>query len=635
MKNIIIGTAGHIDHGKTTLIRALTGRETDTLREEQERGISINLGFTFFDLPSKRRAGIIDVPGHEKFVKNMLAGISGVDIVLMVIAADEGIMPQTREHFEILQLLNLKKGIIVLTKMDMVEPEWAKMVEEDVKEYFKGTFLEDSPIKKVSSKTGEGIADLIETVDKLTEEIEEKDTEGHFRLPVDRAFTVSGFGTVVTGTIISGSVRVGDVVEVYPNKVKTKIRSIQVHGKSREIGEAGQRCALNLSNIKLNEVKRGYVISGENLMEPSMIVDCRLYYLKSMDKPLLNRQRVRLYHGTDEILCRVIILDKEELNPGESALVQLRLESKLTSQRNDRFVIRNYSPMYTIGGGSIINPVAKKSKRFNEDYLEELKIKESGKTEGILENAIKNMSKEFPELKTLIKALGKNEQNIEEKIKELVVCGKIIKLVSIDNPIYVHKDYLEKKREEIIKILQAYHIQNPLKLGMGKEELKNKVFGLGLKQKAYDEILSLFEKDLNIKTSENFVSIYDFSIKLNKEQERIKNKIIEEYKRDGFNPPKFTDIINTEKDKNTFKMVYDMLIDNGTLVKLSEESILLEEYYKRGKEVIIDYIKKNGKLSTSEGREILNTNRKNAVALLEHMDSLKITKRVENERVLY
>lgn len=635
MKNIIIGTAGHIDHGKTTLIKALTGKDTDTSKEEKERGISINLGFTYFDLPSKRRAGIIDVPGHEKFVKNMLAGISGVDIVLMVIAADEGIMPQTREHFEILQLLNVKKGIIVLTKTDMVDSEWIEMIEEDLRSYFKGTFLENSPIHKVSSKTKEGIDLLIGDIDKLTEEISEKDVEGHFRLPVDRAFSVSGFGTVITGTIISGSVRVGDTVEIYPNNIKTKIRSIQIHGESKEVGEAGQRCALNLSNVKLSEVKRGDVISGEGLMECSMIIDCKLYYLKSMDKPLLNRQRVRLYHGTNEILCRVIILDREELNPGESTFVQLRLESELTSQRNDRFVIRNYSPMYTIGGGIIINPVSKKTKRFDKDYIEELKIKESGKTEGILESAIKKMSKDFPEITTLVKALGKNEQNIEGNIEELVSQGKVIKLTSVDNPIYIHKDYIESRKKDIINILKAYHLKNPLKIGMGKEEVKNKIFGIKLKQKAYDEILNILKEEKAVRFSENFLFLYDFDIKLSKEQEAIKNKIIYEYKKGEFNPPKISDIMNDEKDKKTFKMVYDMLVDNGTLIKLSLDSILLKEYYDRGKDKIVKHIKEKGKLSTSEGREILNTNRKTAVSLLEHMDSLKITKRVENDRVLF
>lgn len=635
MKNVIIGTAGHIDHGKTTLIRALTGRETDTLREEKERGISINLGFTFFDLPSKRRAGIIDVPGHEKFIKNMLAGISGVDIVLMVIAADEGIMPQTKEHFEILQLLNVKKGIIVLTKIDMADKEWIEMIEDDVKNYFKDTFLEKAPIFKVSSKTKEGIDGLINEVDKLTSEIEDKDIEGHFRLPVDRAFSVSGFGTVVTGTVISGSIKVGEVVEIYPTEILSKVRSIQVHGENKEEGETGQRCAINLSNIKLSEVKRGCVVSKEGIMEPSLMIDCKLYYLKSMDKALVNRQRVRLYHGTEEILCRVILLDREELKPGEEAFVQLRLESQLTSQRNDRFVIRSYSPMVTVGGGSIINPVAHKAKRFNDEYIEELKLKESGKTEGIIENAILSCSDEFPDIKIITKKLGKNEQSIELKIEELVHESKVIKLTSLDKTLYIHEKYLNQKIQEIKKVLQDYHKENPLRIGIGKEELKNKIFKSSLKQKIYDEFLCIIKEKLIINFSENHVYIYDFEVKLNREQLRIKERILKEYKEGMFNPPKVTDISSNERDKTTFKMVYEMLLSNGELVKLSEECVLHSTYYKKGKKMIIDYLNKNGKITTSMAREILNSNRKYTVGLLEYMDNLKITKRIENDRVLF
>jgi selenocysteine-specific elongation factor len=266
MKHIIIGTAGHIDHGKTSLIRALTGRETDTLKEEQNRGISINLGFTYFDLPSGRRAGIIDVPGHEKFVKNMLAGISSIDVVLLVIAADEGIMPQTKEHFEILQLLNVKKGIVVLTKADLVDSEWIEMIKNDIAEEFKGTFLEKAPIHAVSSKTKFGFEELIKDIDKITEEVEPKDTEGHFRLPVDRAFSVSGFGTVVTGTVISGRINVGDTVEIYPSRTISKVRGVRIHNEACDFGEAGQRCAINLANVKLSEVQRGDVISKEKIM---------------------------------------------------------------------------------------------------------------------------------------------------------------------------------------------------------------------------------------------------------------------------------------------------------------------------------------------------------------------------------
>lgn len=635
MKHVIVGTAGHIDHGKTTLIKALTGRDTDTLREEKERGISINLGFTFFDLPSGKRAGIIDVPGHEKFIKNALAGVSSIDVVLLVIAADEGIMPQTKEHFEILQLLNVKKGIIVLTKADLVDEEWLMMVKEELKEYFKGTFLENSPIHSVSSKTGMGIKELVTAIDEATEEVEAKDTEGHFRLTVDRVFSVSGFGTVVTGTIISGRIQEGETVQIYPSNVITKVRGIQVHENAVKFAEAGQRCAINLSNIKTADIKRGDVISKQEVMEASLIVDCSIHYLSSCEKPLENRQRVRLYHGTSEILCRVIILDKEELKPGERGYVQLRLEEPLTTQRNDRFVVRNYSPMYTLGGGVIIEPTAKKVKRFDISYIEELKIKESGSAESILEKTIEKLSFEFPDSMAIVKALGKNEENIEVKLQALVDNRTILRLISLDKALYIHKNYLKAKSSDIEKLLVKFHNENPLKAGISKEEIRTKIFGKQIKQKTYDEILELLSLRNIIKIQGGFAALYDFEINYNKEQSRIKNDILKAYKEAKYTPPKYEELVQKEKDKKTFKMVYDSLLELGDLVKLSEECILLIEDVEAAKEKVIQYIKEKGSISAAESRDLFGTSRKYAVAILEYLDNLKLTKRVEDIRVLY
>ena len=635
MKHIIIGTAGHIDHGKTTLIKALTGRETDTLKEEKDRGISINLGFTYFDLPSGRRAGIIDVPGHEKFIKNMLAGISSIDVVLLVIAADEGIMPQTREHFEILQLLNVKKGIIVLTKADLVDAEWIEMIKGDMVDEFKGTFLENAPIHAVSAKTKVGFDELILGIDKITEEVDPKDTEGHFRLPVDRAFSVSGFGTVVTGTIISGRIKVGDIVEVYPSKVITKVRGIHIHDKPEEFGEAGQRCAINLANIKLSEVSRGDVISKVNIMEPSFSIDCKLYYLKSAGKPLVNRQRVKLYHGTDEILCRVVILDKEEIVPGESAYVQLRLEKPINAQRNDRYVIRSYSPMHTIAGGTIIEPAAQKAKRFNEKYIEELVVKESGKTENILENTLIKLSGDYPDTTVILKALGKNEENIEEKLQALVEDNIIIKLTALDKTIYIHKNFIKQKIQDIDQILTVYHNVNPLKAGIPKEEIKNKIFGKNIKQKIYDEMLMLMQDRNVIKLYGKFVYLYDFRIEYTVEQEKLKSSIIATYDSGRYNTPKYTDLAINEVNKKNFKMVFDSLIDNEELIKIAEDCIFTMQHYENSKTIVYNYIKENGSITASTARGVFDTSRKFAVALLEHFDGIKLTKRIENDRVLY
>lgn len=635
MKHVIIGTAGHIDHGKTALIKALTGRETDTLQEEKSRGISINLGFTFFDLPSGKRAGIIDVPGHEKFIKNMLAGVSGIDLVLFVIAADEGIMPQTREHFEILKLLNVKKGIIVLTKIDIVDNDWIEMVEEDIKKEFKGSFLESAKILKVSSKNGSGIDELTQEIDKMTDVVEEKDVDGHFRLPVDRVFSITGFGTVVTGTIISGRLKESDTVEIYPSKKTTKVRGLQVHDVSVKLAEAGQRCAINLTNVKVNEIQRGDIISAENMMEPSMIVDCKFYYISSMEKPFENRQRVKLYHGTSEIICRVVLMDKDQLEPGEECYVQLRLEKPLTSQRNDRFVIRSYSPMHTIGGGVIIEPVAQKAKRFDSKYLEQVKLKENGEAKSILENTIRNISSEYPGIFEILKALGKNEENIEEKIDNLVEQNRVVKLEESSKTMYIHRNFLNEKREELIALLESFHRINPLKSGLSKEEIKGKVFGKKMPQSAYDEVLHIFQDEGYIKIDNNLVSLSNFTIKLSFNQQEIWDLIIESYSNNKYSPEKYEDIASRVKDKKTFKMVYDLLLEQRKLIKVNEECIFLKEHYDNAKVLVTDFINKNGSISAAQSRDLFNTSRKFAVGILEHFDSIKLTKRVEDKRILY
>ncbi|MEY7999018.1 selenocysteine-specific translation elongation factor [Clostridium sp. Mt-5] len=635
MQHVVIGTAGHIDHGKTTLIKALTGRETDNLKEEKERGISIDLGFTFFDLPSGKRAGIIDVPGHEKFIKNMLAGVSGIDLVLMVIAADEGIMPQTREHFEILQLLNVNKGIIVITKIDLVDRDWLEMVVEDVRKEFKGTFLEDVPIHQVSSKTRIGLDDLVKDVDRLTEDVSARDIEGHFRLPVDRVFSVSGFGTVVTGTVISGKIKEGQNVQIYPSKTTCKVRGIQVHEQQVVEAEAGERCAINISNVKTNNVKRGDVISVENFMEPSLMVDCKLYYLKSASKPLENRQRVRLYHGTNEIICRVVILDKEKVNPGEEAYIQLRLEKQLTAQRKDRFVIRSYSPMHTLGGGTIIEPAAQKAKRFNEQYIKELRLKESGKTEGIIENTIKNLSGKYPQKEEILKAMGKNDDNIQNELEKLIKNKSIILLNKGDKPVYIHQDFLNDKIKTLENILKEFHRKNPLKMGMSKEEIKNKVFGSKIKQKIYDCIIELLKDENKIDLYGSFIFLRDFKVKYSEAQIKIKDNILRKFSNSGFIPPKYLELENNCNDKKNFEMVFESVVDKGDIVKVAEDCWFLAEDYERAKKIVIDFIKSNGSISLGQFRDELNTSRKYAMMLMEHFDGIRLTKRLEDKRVLY
>ncbi len=636
MKDVIIGTAGHIDHGKTTLIRALTGRDTDRLKEEKERGISIELGFTWFDLPSGKRAGIVDVPGHERFIKNMLAGVGGVDIVVLVIAADEGVMPQTREHLNILKLLQVKKGIIALTKMDMIDAEWLELVTEQVREEVQDSFLKDVSIIPVSSTKGYGLKELITEIDELAEQADNRRGDGIFRLPIDRAFTITGFGTVVTGTLISGSVSEGDRVEIFPIKKETRIRTVQVHENSVKTATSGQRVALNIANIRLDELERGNVLASPGSMLPTIMIDARMEMLKDAERSIDNRDRLRLYHGTAEVMCRVILLDREELKPGESAFVQLRLEEEIACQKDDRFVIRTYSPMITIAGGTILDSNPPKRKRFKEDVIEELKIKEQGNPAKVIEQYILKNSQKYQERKEIIKMTGNiSEEYFSSLVNELITEGAIIDLHIGEENYLLHMQFIKELGTKLSDMLEAYHKKNPLKPGISKEEVKSKLIE-NVKQRLSDAIFSIFEEMGIIKLDNQYISLKSFKIEFNKMQLQIRDFIMERFKGSSFNPPKPAELI-TEKRYNEgqFKMVFDALLDSGMLVRVDEDIAFTKDAYDKAVEVVRTHIKDNGAITLAEFRDLLNTSRKYAMALLDSFDQAKITKRVEDKRILY
>ena len=635
MKNVIIGTAGHIDHGKTTLIKALTGRDTDRLKEEKERGISIDLGFTYFDLPSGKRAGIIDVPGHEKFIKNMLAGIGGIDVVVLVIAADEGIMPQTKEHLNILKLLQVNKGIIALTKKDLVDNEWLEMIVEQVQQAAEGTFLEEAKIISVSSVKGDGLKELISEIDRLTEVVEQKDITSNFRLPVDRVFTVAGFGTVVTGTLISGTINEGDRVELYPSNLECRIRSIQVHEKSVKKAEAGQRVAVNIANVKVEEVHRGDVLSKPGSMESTMMIDAKMEMLDDAPMTIDNRDRLRLYHGTSEIMCRVVLLDREELKPGESAFVQLRLEEQVACQKSDRFVIRFYSPMITIAGGTILDPNPPKRKRFKEDVLEELSIKEKGDPVEVVDQFLLQNSDKFYEKKEIIKQLGMDSNSFISIIEILNDRSLAVEFKQGEDRYFAHVKYLSIVGEQLEKLLAQFHSKNPLKAGISKEEIKSKLFE-PIKPKLYDAIISYYVENNYIKLENQFVAKWDFEVAFTENQSKIKTYLMNKYSDSKYNPPKFSDIMAENRfDKNQMQMVYNALIDMGYLVRLEEDIAFAKDAYNQAIQGVKEHIAQKGSIQLGEFRDLLGTSRKYAMALLDSFDQQKITKRVEDKRILY
>ena len=627
MKNVILGTAGHIDHGKTTLIKALTGRETDNLKEEKQRGISINLGFTYFDLPSKKRVGIVDVPGHEKFIKNMLAGACGIDIVLLVIAADEGVMPQTIEHLDILNYLDVKKGIIVLTKCDLVDEEFIELVKDDVREKTKGLFIEGAPIVEVDSVSRRGLDELVQKIDELSEDIEEKKTDAPSRMSIDRVFSLKGFGTIVTGTLIEGKISVDDEMTIYPSEKKVKVRNLQVHGCDVKTAYAGQRTAINLSNIKVSEIQRGDVIAQTGSVEESMMIDVNISLVEHCKKSLKHWDRIRIFHGTKQILCRIVPLNEDEIPYGESGYAQLRLEEKIVAKKGDRFIIRSYSPMDTIGGGVIIDTAPKKHKIYDESVIEALKIKEKGELKDILEEYLKLNLSNYITLKDLVSYTGEKEEYVKEGLNALIDENKVVCV----NKYYLHISHYQKLKEKVIDVLTKYHKQYRLRHGILKEELRSKVDN-SLKVKDMDVILNKMVEEKDIKVQDNLVSNYDFEVKFNQKQLSIKKEIEDKSRKNGLNS------LMTKEDicnKNKFYEEVLEALTGETIQKLDDTYYIDKKVYENVKKDLVEYLNKNKEITVAQFRDITKSNRKISIAMLEHFDRNRITKRVEDKRILY
>ena len=625
MKNVILGTAGHIDHGKTTLIKALTGRETDNLKEEKQRGISINLGFTYFDLPSKKRVGIVDVPGHEKFIKNMLAGACGIDIVLLVVAADEGVMPQTVEHLDILNYLGVKKGIIVLTKCDLVDEDFISLVKDEVKEKTKVLFIENEPIVEVDS--GRGLEELVKKIDEISEDIEEKKIDAPARMSIDRVFSLKGFGTIVTGTLIEGKISIDDEMTIYPSEKKVKVRNLQVHGCDVKTAYAGQRTAINLSNIKVSEIQRGDVIAETGSVEESMMIDVNISLVEHCKKSLKHWDRIRVFHGTKQILCRIVPLNEDEIPYGESGYAQLRLEEKIVAKKGDRFIIRSYSPMDTIGGGIIIDTAPKKHKIYDESVIETLKIKEKGELKDIIEEYLKLNLSNYITLKDLISYTGDKEEYVKEGLDVLIKENKVIPV----NKYYLHISHYNKLKDKTMDILNKYHKQYRLRKGILKEELRSRVDSK-LKVKDMDIILNKMAEDKQIKVRDNLVSNYEFEVVFNQKQLSIK-KEIENITRKN----KLSCLVTKDEicNKNKFyEEVLEALIGD-TIQKLDDTYYVDRDIYENMKNELINYLKQNNQITVSQFRDITNSNRKTSIAILEHFDRNRITKRIDDKRVLY
>ena len=637
VEHIIIGTAGHIDHGKTSLVKALTGIDTDRLPEEKQRGMTIDLGYAYLDLDSGRRVSIVDVPGHERFVKNMLAGATSINLVLFVIAADDGIMPQTIEHLEIINLLGIRHGLVALTKKDLVTDEWLAIVQEDIKNILKGTSLEDAPIVPVSTFTGEGIETCKTIIKNLIAQIKTRDDARVFRLPIDRSFTIAGYGCVVTGPIMGGQISVEDEVEIFPIKQIVRIRGIEVTGERVDTAFAGQRAAINLSGIKSAEIKRGYELSIPGYLQPTKIVDASLRLIKNAKNPLKNRARIRFHINTSEVMGRVILLDRDQLNPGEEALCQFLLENIITSEREDRFIIRSYSPSYTIGGGRILGYNTTRLKRFKEESLKTLKILASGNPPDIVEQVYLNSIVRRGErpFALTIDDVSRNI-NIHPSVAEKIVADFVRKSVlmqfSVEGKnVIFHKTHVLSLKERILNELRKFHKDNPLKMGIDETHLKT-LLGKNINPLLITAALTSLRNEKAVKVTDNKLSLANFIIEVSTQDKNVADKIEGLFLKAGVTPPSMEEV--STKFGAPGKAVIPLLIEQKKIIGVEKGLYFHTMVLDKLKENLREYINKQGPISVAQFRDLTKTSRKYAVPLLEYFDAIHFTKRTGDVRIL-
>lgn len=630
---VIMGTAGHIDHGKTTLVKALSGIDCDRLAEEKKRGITIELGFAHWDMPGGQRLGIIDVPGHERFVKNMVAGASGVDFVLLVIAADEGVMPQTREHLEICTLLGVKKGMVVLTKADMVDEEWMELVRDDVATFLTGTFLEDAPMMSVSSHTGLGLEELRTAVQEMASEFSENRRSDLFRLPVDRVFTMRGHGTVVTGTLVSGSLHVGDEVEVYPSEKRTKVRSLQSHGSSVETVPAGRRTAVNLAGLEVEDIERGQVLATPGTLFPSTVWDVELTYLKSAGKELKHRKEVHFHHGTREVMARIYLLDRDVLKPGETAVCQVRFSDPMPAVYGDRVVMRSFSPLRTIAGGKVVNPLGRKVKRFKEDGLA-LLARLCDEEPAVVVNAqLELATREGLSFAQLMTMSNLESKALEKLIQKLMSKSDIF-MFDKDAKRYAAGGIVDELCDGAERAVTAYHAAEPMKQGIIRGELATS-WGRGITDKLFHFVVERLIRQKRLVAEAETLRLPTHKVSLAADQEKLRGIVLDAYRKGGVTPPNTKDVL--EPLDLTFKEaapVFKLLTDQGELVKVKEEMYFHVPAMKELREKVVSFIAENGEMGAPDFKQLTGLSRKYAIPIMEYLDKERVTMRVGDKRVL-
>ena len=627
-RHYLVGTAGHVDHGKTELIRALSGMETDRLKEEKQRGISIELGFAHMLLPSGRQVGMIDVPGHERFVRQMLAGASGMDVVLLVIAADEGVMPQTQEHLDILTLLDIPRGIVVLNKVDLVDDEWIELMEEEVREKLKNTAFNNAIISRVSALTGEGIDTLRQTIDHLLSEVESKKSTGPVRMPIDRVFSIQGFGTVVTGTLHSGTVELGQELAIEPSHLIAKVRSLQVYKNKVNSAGAGQRVAVNLANVDVAEVDRGSVLVTPKTFKVGKILDLKVTNLSSAEKPLIQRQRVRFHLGTTEILGRIHLLDQEELPPGQEGFAQILLEEPVLAAPGDRFVLRFYSPTYTIAGGKVLSVANFKLKRFKQNVLEQMRVKDQGDPLDLLE-------REMDEPRTssdLATRLHVSSAEIVESLKSLEESERLEIWKEDDVSLYWGKAAAEAWRSKLIRIVRSHEEEYPLRGGISREELKTRL-GISWTHRRWQSILEqgCVRKFYRISGSKVQTSEgVQLPLIIIKRLDALRSF----WQNVKLMPPELGTVAEAcEIPKAEIQEYANYLCEQEEWISVSG-FFYKKEDIQQAKINLIELLELQGEVGVAEVRELWGASRKYAVPLLEYFDQQRVTLRKGDKRTL-
>jgi selenocysteine-specific elongation factor len=630
VKHVVVGTAGHIDHGKTSLVKALTGTDTDRLPEEKARGITIDLGFAFLEEPDGLTIEIVDVPGHERFIKNMLAGVGGIDLAMLVVAADEGVMPQTREHFAICSLLHIAGGLVVLTKTDLAEPDWLELVRDDVAGLTRATFLDGAPIVPVSARTGEGIGELRAVLRDLAAKVPARGTDQLPRLPIDRVFTIKGFGTVVTGTLMAGRLRVDDRVEVFPVGLQAKIRGLQTHGRSVNESSAGQRTAVNLQGVDRAAVERGNVLGLAGTLVPSTLVDGTLELLADAPRPLKSRDRVRVHTGTSEVMARVLLLDRPELAPGAATFARLRLEAPIVALPGDRFVIRSYSPMLTVGGGTLLDIAPPRFKLKAPAHLAHVRLLADGSPDAVVEEHVRHAGGAGVRVGALSGRAPFGPERLRGLLEGLQGAGRI---VAIDRDWFVHAESLARLRGLVVAALEQFHRATPLRPGMSREELRGRAGAADERIFAY--LLGRLESEGALHTDRDKVRLATHEVRLTPEQQSVVDRLEQDYRGAAAAPPGPEEALARAGLKGDEEHeLFQVLIEARKLVRVKESLYFHAEALDEIQRKLVAMLRERKEIGPGDIKDLLGISRKYAIPLLEFFDSRRVTTRVGERRVL-